>query len=151
VTSTPAGSALIVRRLIRAPAAQLFEAWTEPAQLLCWFGPRGVTCVGAEVDLRVGGRYRLLNRFPDGRVVAIEGAFTAVDPPRLLIYTWSIDESLTSTPPETVTVRFETQGEATEVVVVHERMANEEVRRGHAEGWRDCLESLDRFLTAGPE
>jgi hypothetical protein len=49
--------ALVVRRVIRATPERLFEAWTEPTQILGWWGPEGATCEGAEVDLRVGGRY----------------------------------------------------------------------------------------------
>src|SRR5215831_11946252 len=64
---------LVVRRVIGAPAAKLFDAWTTPEALLAWFGPRDVRCIAADIDLRVGGAYRLGNELPDGRVLWIAG------------------------------------------------------------------------------
>jgi len=59
----PSGSLiLVVRRLIPASPDAVFAAWTEPAHLLKWWGPRGVSLAAAEIDLRVGGRYRLASK-----------------------------------------------------------------------------------------
>jgi len=69
------GIALVTRRTIRASVARLFEAWTQPDKLCAWWGPSPVTCSGAEVDLRVGGRYRIANALPDGKTLIIEGEF----------------------------------------------------------------------------
>src|SRR5258708_10646173 len=55
---------LVVRKTIWASAERLFTAWTDPAQLELWWGPRGVQCTGAEVDLRIGGSQRLGHQFP---------------------------------------------------------------------------------------
>lgn len=135
---------LVTRRAIRASAEALFEAWTNPDQLRAWWGPRPVTCNGAEVDLRVGGRFRIDNLLPDGAVVVIEGEFRAIDRPRELVYTWRMsgeNESL-------VTVRFEPKGDMTEVVVIHERIADEPTRVSHEDGWRGCLEGLERLFTS---
>src|SRR5258708_17334250 len=79
---------LLVRRTIPATPARLFAAWTEAEQLREWWGPAGVACIGAEVDLRVGGRYRVGNQFPDGTVLWIAGEFEVVQPPHRLTYTW---------------------------------------------------------------
>jgi glutathione S-transferase len=73
---------LVTRRTIRASASRLFDAWTQPEQLRAWWGPRPVTCAGAEVDLRVGGRYRIDNVLPDGQMLTIEGEFQVVEAPR---------------------------------------------------------------------
>src|SRR5262249_59705588 len=66
---------LVVRRTIRATPERLFDAWTDPAQLVRWWGPKGVVCTHAEIDLCVGGRYRLAHRFPDGGGVWVTGEF----------------------------------------------------------------------------
>jgi uncharacterized protein YndB with AHSA1/START domain len=60
---------LIVRRTIAATPARLFDAWTTPELLTQWWGPANVTCPAAEVDLRVGGQYRIANQMPDGSVL----------------------------------------------------------------------------------
>jgi uncharacterized protein YndB with AHSA1/START domain len=44
------------------------------------WGPEGVSCIAAEVDLRVGGRYRIANKFPDGRVFWIVGELQIIEP-----------------------------------------------------------------------
>jgi uncharacterized protein YndB with AHSA1/START domain len=139
------GITLVTRRTIHASALRLFDAWTQPAQLRAWWGPRPVTCSGAEVDLRVGGRYRIDNLLPDGRTLTIEGEFQVVDPPHRLVYTWRAGEDQASR----VTVRFESRDQATEVIVVHEQIPSEAIRESHEGGWRGCLEGLDRHFAAG--
>lgn len=76
---------LMARRIIPASPARLFEAWTTAEHLRAWWGPRGVRCTNAEIDARLGGRYRIENTLPDGRVVWIVGEFLAVDPPDRLV------------------------------------------------------------------
>ncbi len=139
------GITLISRRTIRATAGRLFDAWTQPEQLRAWWGPRPVTCSAAEVDLRVGGHYRIANALPDGTTVVIEGEFQVVEAPRKLVYTWRAGDDHTSR----VTVRFEPRGEATEVIVVHEQIANERIRASHEAGWTGCLDGLERHFHEG--
>src|SRR6266699_1625990 len=82
---------LVVRRIIDAPSEQLFEASPRPGHVKRWWGPRPVRCVDAEIDLRVGGGYRIANQFPDGRLLWIFGEFEVVDSPHKLVYTWHVD------------------------------------------------------------
>lgn len=135
---------LVARRAIRATPERLFEAWTNPSQLISWWGPPGVECIDAEVDLRLGGAYRIANRFPDGRVVWISGEFEVIDIPHRLVYTWRLDSQEFGL--ERVTVRFEPQGPVTEVVVTHERISGDAARRGHEQGWEGCLAGLERYI-----
>jgi glutathione S-transferase len=142
------GIVLVVRRTIRAQAARIFDAWTQPEQLRAWWGPRPVTCSGAEVDLRVGGRFRIDNALPDGTTVTIEGEFRAIEPPHRLVYTWRMGTG-PGAENSLVTVRFEPRGDATEVVVVHEQLASEVVRESHEKGWDGCLDGLERYAADG--
>jgi uncharacterized protein YndB with AHSA1/START domain len=141
-----AGIFLVTKRTIRASPKRLFDAWTRPEHLVAWWGPRPVTCAGAEVDLRVGGRYRIVNSLPDGRTLVIEGVFELVEPHRKLMYTWRAGEDQVSR----VTVLFEPRGSATEVTVIHEQIPNESIRDSHEEGWRGCLDGLERWLAQDP-
>ena len=138
------GIVLVTRRTIRASAARLFEAWTQPDQLRAWWGPRPVTCSGAEIDLRVGGRYRIANELPDGKTLTIEGEFQVIDAPHKLVYTWRAGDDQHSR----VTVLFEARGEATEVIVVHEQIPSETLRDSHEDGWSGCLDGLERHVAA---
>jgi uncharacterized protein YndB with AHSA1/START domain len=139
------GARLEVSRTIRATPARLFAAWTQPAQLMRWWGPAGVTCPGADVDLRPGGSYRITNQLPSGERIFITGTFDVVDAPRKLIYSWNIEGS--GNPPELVTVVFEARGDETAVRVIHERIAGEPERKSHETGWFGCLDGLAAYVT----
>src|SRR5258708_3577098 len=128
------GVTLEVRRTIAATPEWLFAAWTDPRQLISWWGPEGAACIGAEADLRVGGAYRIGNMLPDGTEIWIAGTFEAIQRPRLLIYSWCVDGIHGD--PERVAVRFEASDGATEVIVTHERIANNALRDQHAHGWK---------------
>ncbi|HEX3904444.1 MAG TPA: SRPBCC domain-containing protein [Polyangia bacterium] len=136
---------LVVRRRIAAEPRRLFEAWTRPEQLRAWWGPKSVRCSEAEVDLRVGGRYQIVNDLPDGSQIVISGTFEVVEAPRLLVYSWMVvpgGENL-----ERVTVRFDPVHDAlTEVVVTHERIGSPRLREGHRAGWDGCLDGLAAYL-----
>ena len=142
---------LVVRRTIRATPERLFEAWTEPTQLVKWWGPRPITCAEAQVDLRVGGAYRIANRLPDESLLWISGEFEAVDRPHRLVYTWRVETQPSVL--ERVTVQFEPSGDATEVIVMHQRIPDEATRKQHHSGWEGCLDGLanyaERVATAG--
>jgi uncharacterized protein YndB with AHSA1/START domain len=141
---TAAALTLVVRRVIAASPERLFEAWTTPAQFRAWWGPRGVRCIHAEIDPRVGGSYRIGNRLPGGEVLWIVGEFLEVAPGQRLVFTWRREPE--SAPTEHVTVRFEPRGAATEVIVVHERIASDGVRDEHEQGWLGCLAGLEAYL-----
>jgi|SRR5208283_200982 len=133
-----------VKRVIRATAERIFTALTQPDQLRTWWGPPGVRCVEASTDLRVGGLYRIVNELPDGSRITIFGEFTTVSPPRLLAYTWSTDLQEPAT--EQVTIRLEPQGTSTEIIIIHEQIADPSIREQHEHGWEGCLDGLQEYL-----
>jgi uncharacterized protein YndB with AHSA1/START domain len=134
---------LSVMREIAASQEACFAAWTDPAKLVAWFGPRGVTCIAAEVDLRAGGAYRLDNRLPDGKVVTIAGIYEAVEPPVRLVYTWRIGAE----PASRVTVTFAALApNRTRVEIVHAQIADLATRDDHQAGWLGCLDRFAELL-----
>jgi uncharacterized protein YndB with AHSA1/START domain len=135
---------LIVRRSIRASPERIFDAWTQPQYLKQWWGPKSVECIDAEVELRVGGRYRIANQFPDGKILWISGEFEAIERPQRLVYTWRVGTAEAAA--ERVTVTFEARGETTEVVVMHERIPTDAMRDMHEQGWVGCLDGLIDYL-----
>ena len=142
-TGPSATVTLVVRRTIRASAEKLFSAWIDPSLLKNWWGPAGVRCIGAEVDPRVGGSYRIGNQLPDGNIIWIRGEYELIERPRKLVFSWSLEG--VESAPERVTVQFEPTSDATEVIVTHERIANRELRERHEQGWIGCLEGLARY------
>jgi len=139
-------AALVVRRSIRATPERLFEAWTDPKHLVQWWGPEGVACPEAHVDLRPGGAYRIANRFPDGSLIWISGVFEIVERPNRLVYSWRL--SVGAGAPERVSVTFTRTGAETEVVVTHERIPDEATKKQHEHGWHGCLDGLRLYLAA---
>lgn len=148
-TEAGAGLTLVVRRMINASPERLFDAWTRPERLLRWWGPPNVVCTAAEVDLKVGGRYRIANQFPDGSLVWISGRFERIERPTFLVYSWCLGAEHTGpeqTNPERVTVEFRAREARTEVIVTHERIPDEAKRDGHEQGWLGCLQGLESHL-----
>ncbi len=140
------GTALSLNRVIRAPREKVFAAWTTPDLLVQWWGPGAVTCPEAQIDLRVGGAYRMANREVDGSVIWISGHFEAVRVPEELAYTWVI--SSIPAEPTLVRVLFRLHPEGTELVLTHERFAQEALRDMHRQGWGGCLDKLETMLVS---
>lgn len=71
---------ITLTRLIAAPAAKLWQCWTDPTILPQWFGPQGYACTTKEIDLRQGGLWRFDMIGPDGKVWANRHRYTLMQP-----------------------------------------------------------------------
>lgn len=129
-------SSLEVRRLLPAAAEEVFAAWTEPELMGRWISPRGHAEV--EVDLRVGGRFRVAMVGEDRRIEHT-GEYLEVAPPRRLVFTWV--SSYTGPVPSVVTVDLRPAEEGTELLLTHERLPADQVEP-HAGGWGRMLDRL---------
>ena len=136
---------LRIQQLIPASPERVFSAWTDPDELTKWWGPANVRCLSADVELRVGGRYRIENELPDGSTLWIVGEFEAIERPHLLIYTWMIDTE--SPTVERVSVRFDEHEQGTEVVLIHELIPTPTLRDQHRQGWLGCLGGMVEYLS----
>ena len=137
---------LNLRRIFKAERKKVFRAWTDPEELKKWWGPEGYATPSAEVDLRVGGKFRLgMRKLPDGEIFYLSGIYREVRPPERLVYTWRWEAQ-----PEhgetLVTVEFREVGDSTEVVLTHERFPTEKARDDHNRGWSGCLDRLAKLL-----
>lgn len=145
---------LRMRRILPVPPERVFEAWTEPAQLMQWFCPGGYALLAVEVDLRVGGTYRFDMRTPEGHVGHIHGRYIEVRPVQRLVYTWAWEAVTPAGEPvrseeTTVTVEFLDVGGSTEVVLTHERFADLKSKEQHQSGWAGTLDRLDTLVRVG--
>ncbi len=140
---------LSVSRIVRASREAVFEAWTTPDMVRRWWGPPPFTCPVAEIDLRVGGAYRLANLGPDGELIWISGTFLQVEAPSELAYTWQLSNQPPD--PSVVHVRLLDHAEGTEIRVHHERFATAANRDQHVEGWGGCLQKLADYVEAERE
>jgi uncharacterized protein YndB with AHSA1/START domain len=137
---------LKLRRTFKASREKVFRAWTDPEELKKWWGPEGYVTLSAEVDPRVGGKYRLgMRKLPDGEIFYLSGIYREVRPPERLVYTWrweakpELGETL-------VTVEFHEVGRSTEVVLTHELFPTATARDDHNRGWNGCLDRLEKLL-----
>ena len=138
-----AEATLEIRRTVPAPRERVFDAWTQATELNRWSAPSPMKST-AEVDLRVGGRYRLVMRSPDGIERRVSGVYRTIDRPSKLVYTWRWEES--PMPDSIVTVEFHERGKETEVVLRHEGLTDAESRARHEHGWNGCLDNLVTIL-----
>jgi uncharacterized protein YndB with AHSA1/START domain len=71
---------IVFTRVFDAPRRMVWEAWTDPKQLVLWWGPRGFTTTIDEMDVRVGGVWKLVMHGPDGTDYPNKSIFTEVVP-----------------------------------------------------------------------
>ena len=140
--------ALEVRRTIRAPRQRVFDAWTQTKELMRWHAPGPLTVSFAEIDLRVGGGYRIHMLSPDGKEHRVSGVYREVDPPKRVVYSWGWDGDH-PVKDSTVTVEFHERGDATEVVLTHTGISHEGERGGHEKGWIAILEKFAATYDGG--
>jgi uncharacterized protein YndB with AHSA1/START domain len=132
-------STISTSRSVLASPEQVFDAWTDAAQLAAWWWPQlaGTTY---DVDAREGGSYVISS---PAIGATVRGTYTEVERPRRLAFTWRWQdadepESLVE---DTVVVTLEAQGGATLVTVAHTSSAHEP--GGDIEqGWNDVLDRL---------
>ena len=126
---------LTVIRFVAASPERLWRAWTTADELSGWLWPSSweTTC---EIDLRVGGRYRIAS---DVSGIAVSGEYVALERPSRLVQTFQWDEDEYET---LVTVTFAPVAGGTELTIVHERFTSQEEADNHLQGWNDCLDRL---------
>ena len=150
----PDDATLIVRRTLNAPQELAFKAWTSAEHIQQWMTPEpGMTCPSAIMDVRVGGRYRIQMKKPDGEFFTAAGVFQEVERPERLVYTWDWEKDGSGTEfgelegkPTLITVEFLKRGKQTEFVLTHSRFATVQSRDNHAVGWGKIAESLAKFV-----
>lgn len=136
------GLRLATTCVVAASRDRVFHLLTDPVELARWWGPHGFTTPSADLDLSVGGGYRLAMRPPDGDVFHLAGEFLEIDPPRRLVYTFRWEEPTPDDRETVVALRLEALGEATEIALDQGPFATEERLALHRQGWADSFEKL---------
>ena len=136
-----------LKRRLNAPAEKVYAAWTEPAQIAHWFGPSETVAgsVHAEMDVRVGGRFRVSFDTVDGEHHEVGGVYREVVPNEKLVFSWAWH-----TTPEReslVTVLIRKEGEGAMLTLTHEQFFDEAARDGHKRGWTGTLDKLEHYLS----
>jgi serine/threonine protein kinase len=148
ITRTPESTIRIVKT-VPAPMEKVFAAWTDPAVMVNWFAPtEDYTTPIAEVDLRVGGSYRVGMKHKDRADIAVaSGQYCRIEEPSMLSFTWGWNSQAPNEPETQVTLEFRPNVDATDVTLTHERFRDDENRKRHSEGWTGCLNRLASKLS----
>jgi uncharacterized protein YndB with AHSA1/START domain len=110
---------IVLSRVIGAPRERVFQAWTDPQQIVQWFGPDGFTVETLERDIRPGGRWRFVFTGPDGRRWDNRMVFLRVEAPRLIEIEHGSDKD--DDPARfQVTVTFDAQGDEKTVLTLRQ-------------------------------
>lgn len=134
-------------RAFDAPPAVVFEAWSKPEHIINWWGPNDFTVPLCEVDFRVGGRYRLCMRSPEGEDHWVWGDYHAIEPPVTLSFSWNREDSYGNIWNSTlIYLTFSEENGTTRFSLRQRVFANVEDRNAHNEGWTQCLERLNGYV-----
>jgi uncharacterized protein YndB with AHSA1/START domain len=139
---------LVVTRTVNGPARIVFEAWTRPELFMRWWVPKsfGVSLLSCEMDIRTGGKYRLVFGKDAANSMEFFGRYIEVTPNARLV--WTNDEGHDGGPVTTVT--FEERGGKT-LLVMHELYPSKEaldgaLASGEKDGTSESFAQLDELL-----
>jgi uncharacterized protein YndB with AHSA1/START domain len=140
---------LVVTRTINGPARLVFEAWTRPELFKQWWVPKslGLTLLSCDMDVRPGGKYKLVFKHGGSEPMAFYGRYTEVTPHARLV--WTNEEA--GDDGSVTTVTFEEQGGKT-LVVLHDLYPSKEaldaaIASGSTSGdMNETFEQLDELI-----
>jgi uncharacterized protein YndB with AHSA1/START domain len=145
---------LVITRTFDAPRALVWQAWTDPRHIMQWWGPAGFNNETCASDLRVGGRFQLEMRAPDGNVYPCVGTFREVIEHERIVYDGEAAEGHpcgAGIPPRAVvTISFAEQQGKTRLTL-HTRFASAERKDAAAAArfvvsWEEALGRLAGHL-----
>lgn len=164
-TSGSVGPVFSITRVFAAPRPLVWRAWTDPAMLVQWFGPKGCHATLLAMDLRPGGYQHSRMEMPGGKVIWGKYLYRTIEEPSQLVWEHSFADEHGNVAPSPFggawplgllsTVTFEDVGEReTRITVTWVPMdATDEERAAFADaaasmtgGWGGSFDQLDAFL-----
>jgi len=146
---------LVISRLVRAPRAKLWRAWTDPRLLKEWWCPKPWTTEVRAFELRPGGAFHTFMRGPDGNTSDNPGCFLEIVPQQKIVMTSMLLGGWRPATPwlgMTAVITMADEGDGTRYVatVMHPdtatRSRHEEM--GFFQGWNTCIDQLEAFAGA---
>jgi uncharacterized protein YndB with AHSA1/START domain len=152
----PADAAdLEISRLVRAPRAKLWRAWTEPELLKQWWCPKPWTTEVRAFELRPGGDFHTFMRGPDGGTSDNPGSFLDIAPQQRIVFTSMLTGGWRPAipwMPFTAIITMADEGDGTRYVarVMHPDQANRDKHEamGFFDGWGTCIDQLEGLAGA---
>lgn len=145
LSGAPVRPSLTLKRRLKATPAKVYRAWTDPTQIVAWFGPGNCEYLASDIDLRVGGRFRVAFRTDiDGKphdVHEAGGTYVEIVENQQLVFSWSW--SATPERVSQVTVMLKPDGDSTILTLHHEQLFDEASKTRHTRGWMASLDKLE--------
>jgi uncharacterized protein YndB with AHSA1/START domain len=148
IIAEPGKTSFTTRRIVDAPRALVFDAFTKCEHLKNWMGPKSLTMVSCESDLRAGGRYRFVFRGADGSEVGFSGEFKEVARPERVVRTFVFEPIPDAAALETLELT-EADGKTTiTTTTLHKTVENRDghVNSGMEAGMTEGYARLDELL-----
>ncbi|MDX0630277.1 SRPBCC domain-containing protein [Sinorhizobium medicae] len=141
---------LTIRRIFDAPRELVFDCWTQEKHVERWLFPKDFTVPFSQSDARTGGSYRSCLRAPDGTDHWVGGTYMEVTPHDRIVFTHAWQDEAGNAEHETVvTITLKDIGQGRTQLTLHQAFFLSEASRcGHAEGWKETLDNLERYLAA---
>ena len=139
---------LRIERMFDAPRNLVWKAFTDPAHMVAWMGPREHPSIFHEADVRPGGKWRgCLRAVADGRELGQGGEYHEVREPERLAFTFYWDQEDGSRGPETlVEIEFTDLGDRTLMTFRQGVFNTTSNRNGHGHGWSSTFDRLVEYL-----
>jgi len=139
---------VIVTAWYAVDVRQAFSAWADPSKIENWFGPKGYRAEVLEMDFRIGGRWRFKMISQSGDVSHHYGRYLAIEPDKLLSFTWESEEDidLTQGRETRVSVQFSAEAGGSQVTLVHERLPTPQAKQVLEFGWSSGMPKLGQLL-----
>ena len=142
-------SLTLVRRVAARPET-VFDAISMPEGIAEWWGPDAGPVLIAEMDLRIGGHFRVRFRMLDGTEHECSGEILEVVRPVRLAMTWRwLGPEAEGESRVEITLRPIDIG--TELIFMHTLLPSDQVAREHEEGWSASLDKLEHFLLSAKD
>lgn len=145
------GLDLVLSRLVQAPRALVWRAWTEPELMKKWFAPKPFELSEVEIDVRPGGAFRGVMRGPQGEAFPLSGVYLEVVQGERLVTTDALDPGWRPAmePFMTTIVTLADEGAGTRYIARVLHRSDEDVKRhvemGFFDGWGTCADQLEQL------
>ncbi len=135
-------------RSLPAPPGEVFAACTQREALARWFAPNDEMYAHIDqLDVRVGGRYRIEMRHQGGNVHTVTGTYKVVEAPHRLVFTWNWEGGDMAAMGESlVIIEIEAEGGGSRLRLTHEGFPSDQAATEHQKGWAGCLMRLRETL-----
>jgi uncharacterized protein YndB with AHSA1/START domain len=149
---------ICIERVFDAPRDRVWRCWTEPDNLMKWWGPKTFTSPAATIDFSVGGKYHFCMRMPDGKEMWSTGSYLEIVLMERLVFTDSFADPEGNVVSGTyygmgdiypaflnVTLTFEKVEDRTRFKLHHEGIPASEIS-ACTQGWIEMLDKLEATL-----